>query len=86
VVLRPAFGNPSAALSWTASTSSGAGGYQLERLVGGTVQTATTVTPVSATSTSSGPLVDGTAYTFRLRTYYGTWTSPDVTVGLTPSC
>jgi hypothetical protein len=86
VALRPALGAPSASLSWTASTSSGASGYQLERVVGGTVQAATTVTPVSTTSTSNGPLVDGTAYTFRLRTYYGTWTSTTASVALTPAC
>ena len=86
VALRPALGAPSAALTWTASTSSGASGYELERVLGGTVQNGTTVGPVSATATTDGPLVDGTAYTYRLRTYRGTWASPAATAPFTPSC
>ncbi len=86
VALRPASGAASAALTWTATTSPDAAGYQLERLVGGALQASRTVDPVSATTATEGPLVNGTAYTFRLRTYVWTWTSPEVTVGFTPSC
>jgi hypothetical protein len=86
VALRPALGPPSAALTWTASTSSWATGYRLERSVGGTVQTTATVTPISASATSSGPLANGTTYSYRLWAYYGTWVSTSVTGGLTPSC
>ena len=85
VALRPA-ATVSADLTWTASSSSTATGYSLERLVGGTVQSTTTVTPVSSTGTTVASLVNGTAYTFRLRTYLGTWTSTAVTAALTPSC
>ena len=86
VALRPALGAPSASLTWTASPSTWATGYRLERSVGGTVQATATVTPISATATSSGPLVKGTTYGFRLWAYYGTWVSSSVTGGLTPSC
>jgi hypothetical protein len=86
VALRPALGPPSAALTWTASPSSWATGYALERVVGGVVQATATVTPVSGTSTSDGPLTNGTSYTFRLWTHYGTWKSAVVSTTFTPSC
>ncbi len=86
VALRPAPGAPSASATWTASPSSWATGYRLERSVGGTVQATHTTTPISATSTTDGPLVNGTTYSYRLWAYHGTWTSPAVTATLTPSC
>jgi hypothetical protein len=55
-------------------------------VVGGSVTSTKTVTPLSATSTTDGPLVNGTAYTFRLRAYRGSWVSTDVTGTLTPAC
>jgi hypothetical protein len=86
VALRPPAGTPSASLTWTASPTSAASGYRLERVVGGTVQSTATVTPISAASTTDGTLINGTAYTYRLRTYYGTWTSTAVSTTFTPSC
>jgi hypothetical protein len=86
VVLRRAAGTPSAVLSWTDSSSTWASGYVLDRVVGGAVLATRTVTPVGTRSTTDGPLVDGTAYTFRLTTYQGTWRSTTVTVSLTPAC
>ena len=86
VALRPAPGPPSAALTWTASSSSWATGYALERVVAGVTQATATVTPVSSTSTGDGPLVNGTGYTYRLWTYFGTWKSSVVTTTITPSC
>lgn len=86
VALRPVPGTPTANLTWTASPSSWAAGYKLERLVSGSVQATSTVTPISTTSTSDGPLVNGTSYGYRLWAYFGTWTSPVVTTTLTPSC
>ncbi len=86
VALRPALGPPSASATWTASPSSWATAYRLERSVGGTVQATSTVTPISATAATDGPLVNGTTYTYRLWAYYGTWTSPTISAALTPSC
>lgn len=86
VAIRAAPGTPSASATWTATPSSWATDYVLDRVVGGSVQASTTVTPITATSTTNGPLVNGTAYTYRLRARHGTWTSSDVTAGLTPSC
>ena len=41
---------------------------------------------MSAVATTDGPLVNGTAYTYRLVAYRGTWTSTAATAALTPSC
>jgi hypothetical protein len=86
LALRPAVGPPSAALTWTASPSTWATGYRLERSVGGTVQATATVTGIGTTSTTDGTLVNGTTYAFRLWAYRGTWISTSVTATLTPSC
>jgi hypothetical protein len=86
IALRPPAGTPSASLTWTASPTAAATGYRLERVVGGAVQATATVTPVSSTATTDGTLVNGTAYTYRLATYRGSWTSTAVTAALTPSC
>ena len=86
VALRAAPGTPSASATWTASPTPGATGYVLDRVVGGSVTSTKTVTPISTTSTTDGPLVNGTAYTFRLRAYRGSWVSADVTGTLTPAC
>lgn len=85
VALRPAAGAPSATLNWSPSPSAWATGYEFDR-TGGAVPGTGTVTPISATSTVDGPLVNGTTYTYRLRTYHGTWTSTAVAVTVTPSC
>jgi hypothetical protein len=86
VVIRPVAGTPSASASWTATPSSWATGYLFERLLGGTTQSSQTITPVTTTSATDGPLVNGTAYTYRVRSYRGTWNSVWVTAALTPSC
>ncbi len=70
-----ATGGSNATLTWTASTSSGATGYSVERA---TTQTGTyaqigTATPVSATSYVDSPAT-GTFW-YRLSTYRGSWTS-----------
>ncbi|MEX5718214.1 hypothetical protein [Geodermatophilus maliterrae] len=86
IALRPVAPQVGAALSWTASPSTWATGYRLERSSGGTTEPLRSITPISTTSTTEGPLVNGTAYSFRLWAYRGTWTSTAVTASLTPSC
>ena len=86
VALRRDPGTPSAALSWTPSSSSWASGYRLERSAGGAVQSTRTVTSAGTASATEGPLVNGVTYTFRLWAHRGAWVSPDVTTTLTPSC
>lgn len=85
VALRPAASTPSAVLSWTPSTSSWATGYVLERSSAGAVLTRS-LTPVTTSGFTEGTLANGTAYTYRLWAYQGTWTSAPVTAGLTTSC
>ena len=66
-------------LAWTASTSSSATGYILERAtaLGGPYAQIGTVTPVSATGTVDNPAV-GT-YWYRLTTYFQNWRSATTT-------
>jgi hypothetical protein len=77
---------PSVDASWTATPSSWATGYVLERLVSGTVTASQTITPRTTTAATDGPLANGTAYTYRLRAYRGAWNSTAVTASITPSC
>ena len=85
VALRPAVQEAGAVLSWTASPSSWADGYRVERTVGGTVQGSQAV-PFGTTTVTDAPLVNGTTYDYRIRTHRGTWLSTAVTTTLTPSC
>ncbi|WP_136697262.1 hypothetical protein [Geodermatophilus dictyosporus] len=86
IALRPTAPQVGASLSWTASPSTWATGYRLERSTAGTAQAPRSITPVGTTSTTEGPLVNGTAYSFRLWAYRGTWTSTVATAPLTPAC
>jgi hypothetical protein len=86
VVLRRGPGAPTATLTWTPSTSTWADGYQLARQVGGVTEATASVPGASSASTTSGPLVSGTTYTFRLRAYRGSWRSAAVTTTLPTSC
>jgi hypothetical protein len=83
-----AAGGSSVALSWTASTSTGATGTIVERAtaVGGPYAQVGTATPVSATSYTDSP-ANGT-YWYRLSTYIGNWrsaTTTPVSAGVTPT-
>ena len=86
LVLGRAPGTPTANLSWTASPSTWASGYELTRAVGGTTQVTSTVAGAATTSTTDGPLVSGTSYTFGLTAAKGTWRSSPVSVPLAASC
>jgi hypothetical protein len=74
-----ATGGTSVTLSWTASTSSGATGYVVERASasGGPYSQIATVTPVSTTTYADSPAA-GT-YWYRLSTYIGNWQSATTT-------
>jgi signal peptidase I len=85
VVLRAATGEPYADLTWTPSTSPGVDGYLVERRIGGTLDDSSTVTPGTASSTTDGPLVAGTTYTYRVIATAGSWRSAPATVTFTPS-
>ncbi|WP_448642485.1 hypothetical protein [Geodermatophilus sp. URMC 63] len=86
VALRRAPGTPSASLAWTASASSWATGYRLERSASGATPSTRSITPIGATGTTEDQLQNGTTYAFRLWAYAGTWTSAVVGATLTPSC
>ncbi len=68
-------GGSSVNLSWTASTSTGATGYKVERAtaLAGPYSQIGTATPISATSFADNP-APGT-YWYRLFTYFQNWTS-----------
>jgi hypothetical protein len=72
--------------AWTASPSTWATGYLLERVVNGAVQASGTVTPMSVTSATDGPLSNGVTYTYRISTYFRSWTSQPATAVLTTNC
>jgi hypothetical protein len=86
IALRPAPGIPSVTGQWTASPSTWATGYIVERMVNGSVQASATVSPVSVTSATDGPLSNGVTYTYRISAYFRSWTSPPVTASLTTNC
>ena len=73
-------GSPVAVLSWTASPSTYASGYQLTR-AGGSTQT---ITPVTTTAATDGPLAGG-SYSRQPVAYDGNWTSSGISASLTTS-
>jgi hypothetical protein len=74
-----ATGGSSVSLSWTASTSTGATGYKVDRSTSltGTYSQIGTATPIGAISYLDSP-TPGT-YWYRLSTYIGSWTSATTT-------
>ena len=74
-----ATGGPSVSVTWTASTSTGATGYIVERATasGGPYSQIATVTPLTATIYVDSPAA-GT-YWYRLSTYKGNWQSATTT-------
>ena len=78
IALKPK-ANTQVSLSWTVTTSTFASGYKLERWAGSTMQTQTTITPASTTSATDSPLTGGTAYTYKLYSYFRNWTSSQTT-------
>ncbi len=66
---------PEAKLTWTATPSTFATGYKVERWRGSTLEATTTVTPRTTTSLTETGLGTGTTYTWRVYAYYLSWTS-----------
>jgi hypothetical protein len=75
-----------ASASWTATPSTFATGYKLRRYVGTTLENEQVITPRTTTTATDSPLVNGTAYTYKLVAYHGNWSSPELTAPLTPAC
>jgi len=71
--------------TWTASPSTWATGYRLERVSGGTVQSTVTVAGSTSTSGQDSPVSNGT-YTYRLYAYRSQWQSATVSGDRTVSC
>jgi hypothetical protein len=72
-----------ATLSWTATTSTFATGYEWARDGGST----TSVTPRTAVSTTdAGPLTEDTQSTWTVNSVFGTWGSTTATATATPNC
>jgi hypothetical protein len=74
-----ATGGTSVTLNWTASTTTGATGYKVERAtaLAGPYSQIGTATPISATSYIDSPSAG--SYWYRLSTYIGNWTSTTTT-------
>ncbi len=69
---------PKADLSWTATPSTFASGYTVERWRGTTLENTTTVTPRIQTTLTETGLRTGTSYTWRVRAFYEQWTSTEI--------
>ena len=72
-------GVPRAVLSWTATPSTYATGYQVVRSGVGTQ----TITPYTTTTATDDPLANSTSYSWQLKTYLANWTSSSVNASLT---
>lgn len=70
-------------LSWTATPSSFAEGYKVERWQGLTLEATTDVTPGTSTTTTQTGLATGTTYTWKAYAYASSWTSTIVAVTAT---
>jgi hypothetical protein len=74
-----------AVLTWTATSSTFASGYAIERWKGGTLQATVHVTPRTATTYVDDGLATGTSFQWRVSAEIYLWTSSQVvTVGTTP--
>lgn len=62
-------------LSWTATPSTFATGYKVERWQGSTLQATATVTPRTTTALTQTGLATGTTYTWKVYAYASSWTS-----------
>lgn len=70
-------------LSWTATPSTFATGYKVERWQGTTLQNTATVTPRTTVTRTENGLATGTTYTWKVYSYFASWTSTVVSVNAT---
>ena len=74
-----------AVLTWTATPSTYASGYVIERYKGTTLQVTAHVSPRTATTYTDQSLPTGTTFTWRMRAEVHLWTSAQIQVsGATP--
>lgn len=69
-----------ATLSWTATPSTFATGYTVERWRGSLLESTTTVTPRTTTTVTQTGLSTGTLYTWKVRAFVSAWTSTEASV------
>jgi hypothetical protein len=67
-------------LSWLATPSTFATGYKVERWRGSTLQNTATVTPRTTVTRTENNLATGTTYTWKVYSYFASWTSSVVSV------
>ena len=73
-----------ATLTWTATSSTFASGYKIQRHKGGAPDGGlTTVSPRTTTTLTQTGLSTGTNYTWNLYAYYQTWTSSVISASAT---
>lgn len=86
LALRPASaGVEDAALAWTATPSTFADGYRLQRWNGATLEDEQVIVPRTTTAAGDGPLTAGTTYTYRLLATRDNWTSTTVSTTFRPT-
>lgn len=86
LALRPAtVGVEDAALAWTATPSTFADGYRLQRWNGAALENEQVIVPHSVATAGDGPLTAGTTYTYRLVATRDNWTSTTVSTTFRPT-
>lgn len=80
-----AFSNDRIILTWTATTSTWADGYEIARSLvpGGPYTVIGTVSGVASTTYNDGPLAFSTTYYYAIRSTRNAWRSTDATVSRT---
>ncbi len=66
---------PGVRATWSTTASAWASGYELERVLDGTVENTVTVDPQTATQGTDTGMTAGYTYTYRLSAYYTSWRS-----------
>ena len=77
-------GSPVVTVEWTPSASAYADGYTVTRVNGGSTVNAGTATPGTADELDDTTANAATAYTYTVRSYFGSWTSAGVSATVTP--